>query len=256
MELGDGAKDATDDTDNDAENNIDEPGNGLPAQPYDQAVNQKKIGRRRKRRRRKRKQEKENVNLSIVLTNCKGYSSKKESIEKDIIEKKAPDVLLINETLLTAQRKIKSKDYISFVKNREEKVTKGGGVGGGGGIATLIANHLRQNTVKAGEGSDGDEYLITRLNHVRPTLNIVNIYGENESRAHWSLKAKGCFPKSLNGRLHSEKKVLTRSSIWCIWQQYSLEETSIQWVLLFTIGIVQNICNFGYIVFLSCMLMA
>ena len=34
-------------------------------------------------------------------------------------------------------------------------------------------------------------------------------------------------------------KILTRASIWCMRQQYSLEETSIKWVLLFTMGMVQ-----------------
>ena len=48
------------------------------------------------------------------------------------MENKAPDVILINETLLFGPRKIMSKDYISFCKNREQKETKGGGVGGGG----------------------------------------------------------------------------------------------------------------------------
>ena len=178
----DAAMDTTNDAADNAENK-DEPEDGRPAQPSGQTVNEMRRRRRRRRKRRSRKkQEKETENISIILTNCKGYSSKEESIKKDIIEKKVPDVLLINETLLTGERKIKSKDYISFVKNREQKETKGG-VGGGGGVATLVANHLRQNTVKTGEGSEGDEYLITRLNHVRPALNIINIYGENESRA-------------------------------------------------------------------------
>jgi hypothetical protein len=34
-----------------------------------------------------------------------------------------------------------------------------------------------------GEGREGDEYIITRLGHVQPAVNIVNIYGENEKRA-------------------------------------------------------------------------
>ena len=50
-------------------------------------------------------------------------------------------------------------------------------------MATLVAGHLRHNVVKTGEGKEGEEYVITRLNHIRPALNIVNIYGENEKRA-------------------------------------------------------------------------
>ena len=46
-----------------------------------------------------------------------------------------------------------------------------------------MASYLRQNPVKVGEGKEGDEYIVVRLDHVQPALNIVNIYGENEKRA-------------------------------------------------------------------------
>ena len=36
---------------------------------------------------------------------------------------------------------------------------------------------------------------------------------------------------------------------WCIRRQYSLEETSIQWNILFTMGMVQNICHFFAILY-------
>ena len=36
--------------------------------------------------------------------------------------------------------------------------------------------------MKVKEGDDDDEYLITRLDHVHPALNIVNVYGGQESR--------------------------------------------------------------------------
>ena len=47
----------------------------------------------------------------------------------------------------------------------------------------MVAEHLGSNNVRAGEGRDSDKYIMTRLNHVIPALNIVNIYGENENRA-------------------------------------------------------------------------
>ena len=72
----------------------------------------------------KRKTKKEREDISIICTNCNGYGSKEESINRDIMENKAPDVILINETLLSGPRKIKSKDYISFYKNREQKEKK------------------------------------------------------------------------------------------------------------------------------------
>ena len=130
-------------------------------------IKKKKKKKRRNRRRRTRKKEQSDTeDISIVLTNCKGYTSKEESIKKDIMEGKATEVILLNETLLTGPRKIKSDNYLAFCKNRERKESKKGDKGGseegaGGGVATLIAKHLGSNTVRAGEGREGDEYLIT-----------------------------------------------------------------------------------------------
>ena len=107
--------------------------------------------------------------MTVMLTNCKGFTSKAASI-KQILEDKAPDVLVINETLLTGQRRIKMKDYVSYCKNRDVKEG-----GKGGGVATLVANHLRHNLTKVGEGREGDEYLVTRLGHIQPAVNIINI---------------------------------------------------------------------------------
>ena len=120
--------------------------------------------------------------MTIILSNCKGYSSKVASIKHDILENKVPDVLVLNETLLRGERKIKMNNYVAFCKNRA--VTGDGKEGGkGGGVATLVASHLRHSLTKVAEGRQGDEYIVTRLGHVRPAINIVNFYGENESRA-------------------------------------------------------------------------
>ena len=51
-----------------------------------------------------------------------------------------------------------------------------------GGVATFVANELKQNTVKVKEGLDNDEYLITRLDHVSPPVNILNVYEGQETR--------------------------------------------------------------------------
>ena len=116
----------------------------------------------------------------VMLTNCKGYTSKAASM-KQIVESKAPDVVVINETLLSGQRKIKMPNYVAFCKNRE--ATGAGKEGGkGGGVATLVGNHLRHNLTKVCEGKQGDEYLVMRLGHTQPAVNIINLYGGNENR--------------------------------------------------------------------------
>ena len=75
--------------------------------------------------------------MNILHSNCDGYTSKKASIE-NIVKLKDTDVLLLNETALKGKRKVKIKDYFSFSKNRE-KIK--------GGVATVIANHLKPHTV-------------------------------------------------------------------------------------------------------------
>ena len=134
--------------------------------------------------RRQKKNEKE-VDISIVLSNCKGYGSKEASIKQDILEAKAPDVVLLNETMFRGQKKINPDNYFVYCKNRDEdkKEDKKSKNGGGGGVATLVTSSLRSSSVKVGEGRHGDEYIVTRLGHIQPALNIVNVYGENEKRA-------------------------------------------------------------------------
>ena len=51
-----------------------------------------------------------------------------------------------------------------------------------GGVATMVQNYLKAQTVKNMEGEEEDEFLITRVSHTNPALNIVNIYGAIESR--------------------------------------------------------------------------
>ena len=51
-----------------------------------------------------------------------------------------------------------------------------------GGVCTAVKNNLKPYTVKVKEGSDEDEYLVTRLDHIRPAINVVNVYGGQESR--------------------------------------------------------------------------
>ena len=111
--------------------------------------------------------------MKIIQSNCDGLRSKKESV-KEILEVEAPDVLLLNDTALKGNRKVKIPKYFSFTKNREKAK---------GGVATVVKDNLKNNTIKVDEGRDGDEYIITRYDHVNPALNIVNIYGEQEGRS-------------------------------------------------------------------------
>ena len=107
--------------------------------------------------------------MSILLVNIRGYKSKEASLKK-VIEKASPSIILLNETLLTGNMKVKINTYSCWSKNRTEK--------GGGGIATAVSSQYKDSAVGAGEGKNGDEYLITRLEGFSPALNIINCYGE------------------------------------------------------------------------------
>ena len=66
------------------------------------------------------------------------------------------------------------------------------------------------------QGKGTNKQKLRLLDRIRP----VGQFGENPQnglsinynqkrktiRLHWSLKAKGCFPKSLNGRLHAKER--------------------------------------------------
>ena len=82
-------------------------------------------------------------------------------------------MITLNDTNLKGKIKPKVPNYFSYEKNREKFK---------GGVATIVANHLKPNTMKVTEGEDSDEYLITRFGHTAPPINIVNIYGQQESR--------------------------------------------------------------------------
>ena len=46
----------------------------------------------------------------------------------------------------------------------------------------MVEDGLRQQCVRVTDHSDGDEYLIVRLEHVEPALNIINFYGMMEGK--------------------------------------------------------------------------
>ena len=97
----------------------------------------------------------------------------KESFEKYVIEQLKPDVINIEETKLRKKAQINHKECFLFCLNRPE---------GGGGIATMVANKIKKHATKIAENNDNDEYMVVRLEHVKPALNIVHVYGRVEGR--------------------------------------------------------------------------
>ena len=52
-----------------------------------------------------------------------------------------------------------------------------------GGVATCIDNKEAYNALKVTEGANDDEYIVTRHSQFITPINILNVYGETESRA-------------------------------------------------------------------------
>ena len=87
---------------------------------YDDNINNKE-GRNRSRinhRSKGRKKHKsDEVEITIIQTNCYGYTSKKESFD-DIVKENAPDpdIVVIQETALKERKKLKSKTIFHSAK--------------------------------------------------------------------------------------------------------------------------------------------
>ena len=75
---------------------------------------------------------------------------------------------------MKSNKKSKIPGYLCFNRNRQ--------CVNGGGIATCVKSKEALNTLKAFEGTDDNEILITRHSQFKIPINVVNICGEVESR--------------------------------------------------------------------------
>ena len=114
------------------------------------------------------------ASITILNQNVCGWNCKKASFPA-IVDKLEPDICTWQETGLTGNNQMKLKGYHPSLRNRKNNKAMGG-------VCTAVRNNLKPHTVKIKEGADEDEYLVTRLDNVKPALNIVNVYGGQESR--------------------------------------------------------------------------
>ena len=131
----------------------------------------RKCRRKRSKRQKRRGQQ---IPVKILFNNIRGLNSKLESLES-ILDDCDPDVVCISETNVHGTKKIKMKNYVSFTKNNPNKKSMGG-------LVTSVKEDVKLSAVKVNDNSEGDEFLIVRLEHVEPPLNIINIYGQQEGK--------------------------------------------------------------------------
>ena len=114
-----------------------------------------------------------NNSWTILHNNVRGIESKQDSLVS-IVNLVQPNVITLNETFLKKNKKPRIYGYFSYAHNRSNKSM--------GGVATCIANKEIANTVSMKYGEGDDEFIITRHNQFYTPINIVNLYGEQESR--------------------------------------------------------------------------
>ena len=139
------------------------------------------IEKRKSIRRGKRKSQTKHCNFTkcdnkwiLLHSNIRGYNSKKLSF-KSIVEGVNPNIITLNEVAFRKDKKLNLPGFLSYNKNRQKENM--------GGVATCIRNDEKAFALKTDEGEDKDEFIITRHNQFIKPINVVNIYGEVESRS-------------------------------------------------------------------------
>ena len=129
---------------------------------------------RRGKRNNCKKLSKSDNKWTLFHLNIRGFHSKQKSFD-NIVSQLRPNAITLNETCLKNRQKIFLSDYKSFSGNRCDGKTMGG-------ISTSVKDDEAQYVVKTVEGLNQDEFMITRhANFINP-INVINIYGEQESR--------------------------------------------------------------------------
>ena len=77
-------------------------------------------------------------------------------------------------TTITKRNKVNIEGYITFSKNRMNKIM--------GGVSISTKKAEAQHVVKIKEGENDDEFIVVRHEKYEPAINVMTIYGEQENR--------------------------------------------------------------------------
>ena len=110
------------------------------------------------------------VSMNIFYNNCHGFNSKKESIEKDVVEKLWPSVVNLYETLLrNSKRPLIMNMYCSA--KIEQMVLEGMELWPC--FQTTSLTRLdKAHVTKVSSNNKYDEYMVTRLDNVKPAAHF------------------------------------------------------------------------------------
>ena len=112
---------------------------------------------------------------SIYQLNIRGYNSKRVSLESILSSlNPPPNLLVVSESHLKFENKVKIPGYYSYSRNRKDKIQ--------GGIITAIKEDEAKECLKVSEGQNTNEYLVTRHNKFQIPINVINVYSCQENR--------------------------------------------------------------------------
>ena len=84
-------------------------------------------------------------------------------------------MVLLNEHGVTNKNKVNIDGYVTFSKNRENRIM--------GGVSISVKKDEAQHVIKVKEGEKDDEFIIVRNEKFKPAFNVMTIYGEQETRS-------------------------------------------------------------------------
>ena len=111
--------------------------------------------------------------FTLLHKNIRGLRSKRDSM-KTVIDAVIPDMILLNEHGITKKNKVNIDGYITFSKNRMDKIM--------GGVSISTKKAESQHVVKVKEGQNDDEFILVRNEKFKPAINVLTVYGEQENR--------------------------------------------------------------------------
>ena len=107
--------------------------------------------------------------LRVMVTNVRGFFSKKESLEA-ILAREKIDVACICETFMSGNRFPQLQGFSTFFRNRSSR--------GSGGVAVMIREEKAKYAVKVHSGSGDNEFLVIKWTNCQPNLVMVVYYGQ------------------------------------------------------------------------------
>ena len=138
-----------------------------------------------------------NTNLTFIGNNLAGMTGKLDSLKR-VIEVFCPGVIMLQETKLKKQGKIKLKGFIIFEKNRDDNE--------GGGLMSIVHENLKPILIS----DDHSEFLIVDIGGNFGSIRTINCYGPQETQP---LEARTEFFIELETRIISAK---TSGKLICI----------------------------------------